>query len=160
MLFRSEARNLAELLAYAFPDPLRTKLGLTELLVNGVEHGNLEISYAEKSSLLKAGRLDAEIARRLALQENLQKRVRVSMDRKETELEVEIVDAGKGFDWRRYLALDSERLDDSHGRGIAMSKSISFDRLEFRNSGNHVIVSSQLPSSDPRADEVIGREAA
>mgnify|MGYP006274615783 CR=1 FL=1 len=156
----TEARNLAELLAYAFPDPLRTKLGLTELLVNGVEHGNLEISYAEKSSLLKAGRLDAEIARRLALQENLQKRVWVSMDRKETEVDVEIVDAGKGFDWRRYLALDGERSDDSHGRGIAMSRRISFDRLEFRNSGNHVIVSSQLPSSDPRADEVIGREAA
>ncbi|MEY4526399.1 MAG: hypothetical protein RL768_118 [Nitrospirota bacterium] len=156
----TEARNLAELLAYAFPDPLRTQLGLTELLVNGVEHGNLEISYAEKSSLLKAGRLDAEIARRLALQENLQKRVWVSMDRKETEVDVEIVDAGKGFDWRRYLALDGERSDDSHGRGIAMSRRISFDRLEFRNSGNHVIVSSQLPSPDPSADEVNGRKAA
>lgn len=156
----TEARNLAELLAYAFPDPLRAQLGLTELLVNGVEHGNLEISYAEKSSLLKAGRLDAEIARRLALQENLQKRVWVSMDRKETEVDVEIVDAGKGFDWPRYLALDGERSDDSHGRGIAMSRRISFDRLEFRNSGNHVIVSSQLPSPDPSADEVNGREAA
>ena len=156
----TEARNLAELLAYAFPDPSRTQLGLTELLVNGVEHGNLDISYAEKSSLLEAGRLDVEIARRLALQENLQKRVWVSMDRKETEVEVEIVDDGKGFDWRRYLALDGERSDDSHGRGIAMSRRISFDRLEYRNSGNHVIVSSQLPPSDPGADGVNGREAA
>lgn len=156
----TEARNLAELLAHAFPDPSRTQLGLTELLVNSVEHGNLDISYTEKSSLLKAGRLDAEIARRLALHENLRKRVLVSMDRKETEVEVEIVDDGKGFDWRRYLALDGERADDSHGRGIAMSRRISFDRLEFRNSGNHVIVSSQLPPSDPRTGGVNGREAA
>jgi len=33
---------------------------LTELFVNGVEHGNLNLSYAEKSALLKTGTLDHE----------------------------------------------------------------------------------------------------
>lgn len=156
----TEARSLAELLAYAFPDPSRTQLGLTELLVNGVEHGNLEISYTEKSSLLEEGRLDDEMSRRLALPENLQKRVWVSMERKETELEMTIIDDGKGFDWHRYLALDDARSDDSHGRGIAMSKCISFDRLEYRAPGNQVTVSTRLIPADPGTDEVSEREAA
>ncbi len=147
----TEARNLAGLLAYAFPDPLRTQLGLTELLVNGVEHGNLEISYAEKSALLKAGRLDAEISRRLALREHLHKRVRVAVERRATELELTVVDDGKGFEWQQYLSLDGERSDESHGRGIAMSKSLSFDRLEYRAPGNQVVVSTGLVPSDPGA---------
>lgn len=156
----SEARNLAELLAYAFPDPSRTQLGLTELLVNGVEHGNLEISYAEKSSLLEEGRLDDEMTRRLALPENIGKRVCVSMERSETELEMTITDDGKGFDWHRYLALDDARADDSHGRGIAMSRCISFDRLEYQDPGNQVTVSTRLAPDDLGTDEAIGREAA
>lgn len=155
----SEARNLAELLAHAFPDPSRTQLGLTELLVNGVEHGNLDISYAEKSSLLEEGRLDDEMARRLALPENFGKRVCVSMERSATELQMTIADDGKGFDWHRYLALDDVRADDSHGRGIAMSKCISFDRLEYRDPGNQVTVSTRLAPTDPGADEAV-REAA
>lgn len=155
-----QARSLAELLAYAFPDPSRTQLGLTELLVNGVEHGNLEISYAEKSSLLEEGRFDDEISRRLALPENSQKRVWVSMDRTATELEMTIVDDGKGFDWHRYLSLDDERSDDSHGRGIAMSNCISFDRLEFRDPGNQVVVSTCLTPADQMADRVNEQKAA
>lgn len=155
-----EARNLAELLAYAFPDPSRTQLGLTELLVNGVEHGNLEISYAEKSSLLNEGRLDAEMARRIALADNCRKRVRVSMERSTTELQMTIADDGKGFDWRHYLSLDGDRPDDSHGRGIAMSKCISFDRLEYRAPGNQVVVSTRLAPSGPDAGGVQAQEAA
>ena len=155
-----DARNLAELLAYAFPDPLRTQLGLTELLVNGVEHGNLDISYAEKSSLLKAGRLEAEMARRLALPENFRKRVRVSMERSATELEMTIADEGKGFDWHHYLSLDGVRSDESHGRGIAMSKRLSFDRLEYRAPGNQVVVSTRLAPSGPGTGEGTGQKAA
>ena len=156
----TEARSLAELLAHAFPDPSRTQLGLTELLVNGVEHGNLEISYAEKSLLLEEDRLDDEMSRRLALPENLPKRVRVSMDRKETELEMTIADDGKGFDWSRYLTLDDMPSDESHGRGIAMSKCISFDRLEYRDPGNQVTVSTRLTPADQDVDDVNEKKAA
>ena len=33
-----------------------------------------------------------------------------------------------------------ERAFDSHGRGIAMANSISFDRIEYRGTGNKVCV--------------------
>ncbi len=144
----AEARNLAELLAYAFPDPARTQLGLTELLINGVEHGNLEISYAEKSALLKAGRLEEEMTRRLTLPDYAGKYVRVAVERTDRELRLTIIDGGSGFDWAQYIDFDGERADDAHGRGIAMARLISFDTLAFSECGNQVMVSVALRRAD------------
>ena len=48
-----EAQTLALLLAQAFPEPDRVAMGLTDLSVNAVEHGNLHITYDEKTRLLK-----------------------------------------------------------------------------------------------------------
>ncbi|KAF4515993.1 hypothetical protein B566_EDAN000230 [Ephemera danica] len=118
----AEARDLAELLAYAFPDPARAQLGITELLVNGVEHGNLNISYEEKSALLDSGAFDDELERRLALPEYRHKRVRVAVDRREKELELSIVDDGSGFDWKQYLCGAGRPSDVAHGRGIGLSE--------------------------------------
>ena len=156
----AEARNLAELLAYAFPDPARAQLGVTELLVNGVEHGNLNVSYEEKSALLKRGTLADELERRLALPEHQRKRVRVVVDRTERELELLIMDDGSGFDWEPYLADDGDRTDVSHGRGIGLSRSISFDRMEYRGSGNHVVAATRLGDADSGAEESPERRAA
>jgi PAS domain S-box-containing protein len=157
-----EARHLAELLASAFPDPSRTQLGLTELLVNGVEHGNLKLSYMEKSALLKAGTLDHEIASRLTLPDYAQKRVRVSLDRTEAALRMSITDDGEGFDWSQYLDLDLDgaRSTDGHGRGIAIAKAISFDQLDFQGCGNRVVASVSLKGIDRHAWPEAKRKAA
>lgn len=156
----TEARHLAELLAYAFPDPSRTQLGLTELLVNGIEHGNLGISYAEKSALLDQGRFETELVRRLALPEHMKKRVHITVERTDRDLEMTILDAGSGFDWKRYLDLNRERADDLHGRGIAMAKHVSFDEVEFRGCGNQVVVSVSLKGIDADAGPEEERKVA
>ena len=56
-----EARTLAGSLSGYYPHPQRTILGISELLINAVEHGNLGITYMEKSQLLKDGMLEVEI---------------------------------------------------------------------------------------------------
>ncbi|MEQ1792944.1 MAG: PAS domain S-box protein [Nitrospira sp.] len=144
----TEARNLAELLAYAFPDASRAQLGLTELLVNGVEHGNLGISYAEKSALLDQGQFETELIRRSALPEHRNKRVHITVERTDRNLAMTIRDDGSGFDWKPYLDLNHERADESHGRGIGMAKAISFDQLDFQGCGNQVVVSVLLKGVD------------
>lgn len=116
--------------------------------MNGVEHGNLNLSYAEKSALLKTGTLDHEITRRLALPDYAQERVRVSLDRTETALRMSIADGGKGFDWSQFLDLDVTRSADGHGRGIALAKAISFHKLGFRGCGNQLVVSVSLKGID------------
>jgi len=134
-----EARVLAGLLAQCSTDPERIVVGLCELLVNAVEHGNLGISYEEKTTLIEAGAWEEEVRRRLELPENRDKRVSVAFERADGELRYRIEDCGAGFDWRRYLEISPARAFHTHGRGIAMSRSLSFDRLEYSGAGNRVL---------------------
>lgn len=53
----AQAHRLARGLAQACADPACTWLGLQELLINVVEHGNLGIGYEEKSLLMLENRL-------------------------------------------------------------------------------------------------------
>lgn len=144
--FRSvpRASALATLLSLACPDPERTVVGLGELLVNAVEHGNLGITYDDKSRLLADGGWEAEVERRLELPENRDKHVEVCVRRDEHEIEFDIVDQGPGFDWKRYLTVSPERVFDSHGRGIAMANLMSFHRLQYHDPGNRVIAAVRL----------------
>ena len=135
----AEARELAPLLANGCPEPERVVFGLGELLVNAVEHGNLEISYEDKSRLDEDGRLDEEIERRLAESNYRDKFVEVIFVRREGSIEITVTDQGKGFDWQSYLSLDENRAFDSHGRGIAMARIMSFDTVEYRGNGNQVV---------------------
>ena len=59
---------------------------------------------------------------------------------------VTITDQGNGFDWQTYMEFNPERVFDLHGRGIAMSKAISFDSLEYLGKGNCVVTTVVWPS--------------
>lgn len=133
-----EARDIATLVAQMAPDPGRVVLGLSELTLNAVEHGNLGLTYDDKSALGVGEPLVAEIARRLAMPEYANRRASIEVRRTADEVVFTIRDEGQGFDWRKYLEMSPERAFDTHGRGIAMSRLFSFDRLEYRGTGNEV----------------------
>lgn len=135
-----EARNIAALIANACPDPERVVLGLSELMLNAIEHGNLGITYAEKSHLLATGVLFDEITTRLANAAYHARHAEIHFQRQADELVFLIRDQGAGFNWHNYLELSPERAFDTHGRGIAMSRMISFDRMEYQGNGNTVEV--------------------
>jgi anti-sigma regulatory factor (Ser/Thr protein kinase) len=134
-----EARDLGMVLANACPDPMSTVIGLTEILVNAVEHGNLGITYEEKSQLNAAGQWQTEIERRLSLPENATKHVEVKMARENGCVRFIIRDEGCGFDWKRFIDIDPGRAFDNHGRGIVIARTLSFDSLEYRGCGNEVV---------------------
>jgi DNA-binding response OmpR family regulator len=134
-----EAARLASFLAQATARPDSAILGLSELLINGVEHGNLGITYAEKGELKRLDAWQEEIVRRSQLAENRDKRVRVRLLRNGGCLSVRIADDGQGFDWHKYLDFDPERAFDPNGRGIALARLGSFDNLEYEGCGNIVV---------------------
>lgn len=111
---------------------------ISELLTNAVEHGNLGITYDEKTELLDKGRFEAEVTRRLALPENKDKCVTMKVIRDESELQIFIEDEGLGFDWEKYLTIDDNRIFDNHGRGIAICN--SYFTLQYFGKGNKVLV--------------------
>ena len=149
--FRSldDAHLLAGTLAGICPDPASVAMGLTELLVNAVEHGNLGISYAEKKRLRESEGWEEEVARRLALPEFSTRTARVIVERGAGMLSFTVEDDGAGFDWQRYLDFDPDRAFDPNGRGIAMARQISFRSLEYSGRGNVV-----------RAEVALGGEGA
>lgn len=142
------ARDIAALLAKAAPDPERVVLGLSELMLNAVEHGNLGISYDEKTVLIATDRLPQEIAARLAHPAFAGHWASIEFRRAAGELVFRIRDEGKGFNWRDFLEIHPDRAFDTHGRGIAMSRMISFDRLEYLGAGNEVEAAVRLPGAE------------
>lgn len=133
-----DAAYLGTFLSGFFPEPKRAITGLSELMINAVEHGNLNISYEEKGRLLIDGIWREEVERRQLLQENKDKYVEVYYSREPDCIEVKIKDQGEGFEWKEYLDITPDRATHYHGRGIAMARLMSFDTLDYHGKGNEV----------------------
>ena len=135
-----EAREVTTYIATLFPEPQKVVLGVSELLVNAIEHGNLGIEYDQKTELHKNKQWEEEVARLVNLPENKDKLVRVTYEyQKDDIIKLHIKDDGNGFNWRSFLELSPERAVDNHGRGIAMANAISFDSIEYLGAGNEVV---------------------
>ncbi|MDK2124851.1 response regulator [Parachitinimonas caeni] len=139
-----DAHRLTALIAQLYPNPERVAMGLAELMVNAVEHGNLGIGYREKAELMQSGRWREEVDRLASLPENAGKFVEIELERNESEIIVTICDQGEGFDWSRFLDFDPSRAFDPNGRGVFMARTMSFDRLEFQGRGNIVMAAVKL----------------
>lgn len=139
----AQAADLALSLAGLCPDPASASIGLSELLVNAVEHGNLGISYAEKSEMRRNDTWEQEVARRLGDPVLGARRARVVFRRMADRLSFTISDQGAGFEWRRYLDFDPDRAFDPNGRGIALARQASFSGIEYLANGNTVVATIQ-----------------
>jgi len=146
-----QAADLALSLASLCPDPTCAAMGLSELLVNAVEHGNLGISYDEKKDLRRSGTWEKEVARRAQDAVLGARLARVVFRRMTDRLTFTISDQGAGFEWQRYIDIDPERAFDPNGRGIALARQASFSTVEYLASGN--IVLATIPCARPGCHE-------
>ena len=140
-----EAQSLAVMLANSCAVPANA-MSIAELMVNGIEHGNLELSYDEKTELLERGAWLEEVTRRLSMQAYRDRVLRVHVTRMDTVMAVYIEDEGRGFDYERYLTMDESRVFHTHGRGIAMAGSVL--KIQYLGSGNRVLVSIPLTAEE------------
>lgn len=133
-----DAKTLALLISSCLPDAETKSMGLTELMVNSVEHGNLGITYAEKALLKHNNRWDEEILKRLNMRENQNKfcDLQIVYDEKANEFTIKVKDQGDGFDWQRFREFDSKRLTDPNGRGIMISQNSGFDVVRYLGNGS------------------------
>lgn len=143
-----DAKALAILLGSSVPNPEMIIVGLTELMVNGVEHGNLGITYDEKKALKLQGQWENEILRRQALPEHANKICIANINRSDNEFKVCIKDQGPGFDWKKFQTIDMARLADPNGRGIAMTMSAGFTNINYIGTGNEVECILKLKASN------------
>ena len=150
-----EADSLAVLLAGGFERSTVVAMGLSELMINAVEHGNLELDYKNKSALMAEGRWDAVIDARLREAPYKDRRVTVEVTRTATHTRFRITDEGKGFDWHAYVDLTLERAFDTHGRGIAMARKMAFEAMAYMGTGNIVeVMVRHAPAPGPTGTAV------
>ena len=140
-----DAGQLASFIAQACPAPDMAVIGISELLINGIEHGNLGITYAEKAQLKRDERWREEIDRRAELPEHAGKRLQVSVRRADDALLLRVTDEGSGFDWQNYLEMNPQRAFDPNGRGIALARMLSFSSIRYEGCGNIAVATVACP---------------
>ncbi|KAJ8136333.1 hypothetical protein OY671_010454, partial [Metschnikowia pulcherrima] len=113
--------------------------GLSDSMVNAVEHGNSGVSYQEKSSLKWEGDWEGEIQRRRASPQFSGRFATVRVERDARSSTFTITDQGAGFVWDKFSSFDPDRAFDPNGRGIAMARMMSFASSEYQGKGNVVV---------------------
>lgn len=131
-----QARKLALDLSEKCPNNLKIQIGLNELFMNAIEHGNLGITYEEKSEIIKKNTWLSTIYNRLFQSENKSKQVTVRFEKTPTRITIKIKDCGHGFQWQPFLS--HQHNTNCHGRGILIAKDYAFDELYYNNKGNEV----------------------
>ena len=119
---------------------MEVRLGLGELIANAIEHGNLEISYEEKTNAMAASDTGLEelFEKRRADPVLGVRRVSISFNQVEGCCEWVIADEGRGFDWHRLPdPLSPDYMMSCHGRGIFLAR-FQFDQMEYVGAGNRV----------------------
>jgi CheY-like chemotaxis protein/anti-sigma regulatory factor (Ser/Thr protein kinase) len=118
-------------------DILNLKIGIEEVITNAIEHGNLGISFDEKSKAIQEGRLADLIALKGRESDAAGRRVRITSRLSPERFEIAVRDDGGGFDWRNLPAVEPENLLAFNGRGLFLTK-IYFDEVTFNDAGNEV----------------------
>jgi anti-sigma regulatory factor (Ser/Thr protein kinase) len=143
---REDANGTADLISQLLPDLPMARLGLCELLLNAIEHGNLELGGRRKAALIREGRFEHEVAARLAAPPYRDRVARVEVRRSITATEIAIEDAGAGFAWRDVGRDDIAASAEPNGRGIALARASGFATIEYRDPGNLVVITARSPA--------------
>jgi len=117
------------------------KIALREIIINAIEHGNLGLSFDEKTEAMMNGTYFQLITQRKNDKKNLNKKVHLYYALDHNSVVYKIDDCGNGFDFQKYLSDDYSENQDlqtvPHGRGLIMARTV-FDSIEFNEKGNSV----------------------
>ena len=121
---------------------LMAQIGLQEVFMNSIEHGNLEIDYEKKTSLkMQKGNYWEILISECNPDFLANRKIHVSYFMDRERVVYTIRDEGKGFDWRRFMNADREviekgLLSDYHGVGLQIVKNVF--EVGFNDTGNEV----------------------
>lgn len=122
-----------------FKEQQKVITGIHALCLNAIEHGNCEIGYERKSELIAENRWSQEIEERMNKAPYNDRVAELVITKKDDGTYIIVNDQGPGFEWEKFIDMDPTRAGKEHGRGIAISKSLSFDKLTFNEKGNQAI---------------------
>ncbi len=115
------------------------KMAIREIIINAIEHGNLAITFDEKSREINADNYFNYINERQKDPRFSGRSVLIDYFVDSDKIAYTIIDEGTGFDYKKYLNNENEANESmlSHGRGISLAKNI-FDEIRYNERGNGV----------------------
>jgi len=137
-------RNLKK---YLDPGSIKIiQIALREIIINAIEHGNLGVSFEEKSdSMINDNYFDI-IRERQIQAHNIAKKVHIEYSINSDRVIYIIADEGEGFNHEHFTTSSHDEVNENflaHGRGITMTKS-AFDDVTYNKKGNHVMLTKYL----------------
>jgi uncharacterized protein YhfF len=117
------------------------QLALSELLINGIEHGNCGISYEEKNEMLNEGYSVVDIINEKCKDPAIAaRRVHFEWENSSSVSTFTIRDEGEGFDVSKIRqSIKTQDKMRPHGRGIRMAEIFSRS-LRYNEKGNQVVL--------------------
>ena len=131
--------NITRELAYFcnISDIQKLRIGLSEIITNSIEHGNLEITGDEKFENTEKGIYMDLLNERLNNEKYSKRYVTVKIFYNREYFEAKVTDMGNGFDVKNVQEINDDNLLKLHGRGIMITR-MYFDRVQYNDKGNSV----------------------
>lgn len=125
------------------------KVCIREMIINAIEHGNLGISFDEKTEAQNEGTYFSLLISRQTDSVYASRQVTLVYSLTSKRAVFRITDQGDGFNHAEIMARDirqPEYFHLMHGRGIAMAR-IEFDTVKFNKKGNSVVLIKRFVDS-------------
>ncbi len=133
---------------YLFGELSFMKIGLQEILINAIEHGNLNISYEEKQRILTSGDYHRHLREKAANPPYMDKYVDIKVFSTPQYLKIIVEDMGDGFDLSEIPDPENpENFLNELGKGIMMTLN-AFDDVKYNDKGNCVTLLKYSDSYD------------
>ncbi len=146
-------RNVAKYLPQKEITMLR--VALREVIINAIEHGNLDISFEDKSKALIENRYIHFISERQKDPRCRKRRVTIEYQVDPGRVTYRIADEGAGFDHTTMLNASVESLNEAmsaHGRGLRLCQDF-FDTIRFNERGNEVELIKNFSPSEIKKEK-------
>jgi len=122
----------------------KVRVGLSEMLTNAIEHGNMGITGDDKLDATENGTYYDLVNEKLSDKQIMNKRVTFTYKIDCEGIIMEIEDEGTGFDVESLPdPTDPESLLKLHGRGILITR-MYFDEVSYNDKGNRVNLSKRF----------------
>lgn len=133
------ATNLLQAGKISSDRKMHLQLALSELIVNGIEHGNCGISYHEKTDFMETGNSIVELVEEKCKDVAIaNKRVKLEWETGKDTTKYTITDEGEGFNTDKInRLLKTQDKYSLHGRGTKMACNLSKD-VYYNEKGNRV----------------------
>jgi two-component system, sensor histidine kinase LadS len=127
------------------------KIAVCETIINSIEHGNLNLSFREKTEALAAGKYFDLIRERQMDRVFSKRKINIEYSLNQERVAYKISDEGDGFNYKWIFDSDPLNPDDiarAHGRGLMMVKN-TFDVVKFNQKGNQILLVKYFNNSGP-----------